>query len=320
MEALSKRENYLRAVRRQSPQWVPMDFGLTPEIETIIVQRIRTTEIAEYFDFDVRICGAVQPEPSRLTNWIEVDSVAEINSLPWQELATPDMYTHMQEAVTTYRSRGYATTAGGANFQEEFAQVLGLERLLLEMAGGTPLAHQLFEKLGEAQIRAAENAARSGADVLGSSGDLGTQGGLLIGPSMFKKYISPIMKAAYDAAKRVNPEIVIFYHSCGNVMDLIELFIEAGVDILDPCQPESLDIFEAKRRYGKDICFHGGIGLQSVMRNGSIVEVRDTVKKTIAYMGDGGGYICAPAHSLLSETPVENVFAFVEAVREFGHY
>jgi len=316
MKTLSKRENYLRAVKRQSPQWVPMDFSLTPDMEKILSEHVKTTDIAEYFDFELRTCGTVQPSPP----WGDVDSVEELDSLPWHELATADMYTPMKAKVDAYKARGYATIAGGANFQEEFSGVLGFERLLLEMAMDSPLVHGLFEKLGETQIRAAENAAKSGADVLGSSADMGTQESLLMSPAMFKQFIFPVMKATYDAAKRINPDIIIFFHSCGNVMDLIELFIEAGVDILDPCQPESLDIFEAKRRFGKDICFHGGIGIQSVMRDGSVTDVRDSVKNTIEIMGEGGGYICSPAHSLLSETPLENVFAFVEAAKEFGRY
>lgn len=316
METLSKRENCLRAIRRQSPQWVPMDFTLTPDMEKNLSQHIKTTEIAEYFDLALRGCGAVQPSPP----WSNVESVEEIDSLPWHELATPDMYTDLRKEVATYKSQGYVTLAGGANFQEEFSGVLGFERLLLEMAMDSPLVNRLFEKLGEAQVRAAENAAKSGTDILGSSADMGTQESLLMSPAMFKKFIFPVMKASYDAAKRINPDIIIFFHSCGNVMNLIELFIEAGVDLLDPCQPESLDIFEAKRRFGKDICFHGGIGIQTVMRDGTVTDVSNSVKKTIEIMGDGGGYICSPSHSLLSETPLENIFAFVEAVKEFGCY
>jgi len=315
---LSKRENYIRAVRRESPQWVPMDFGLTPEMEKIVIERIGTAAVADYFDFDIRGADSVQPAPP--WDLREATSVEEVDRLGWHELATADMYAHQAEPVARFRSQGYATMAGTANFQEEFSGVLGFERFLLEMAEGSSLVHRLFERLGECQVRAAENAARSGADVLGSSGDMATQLAPLISPRMYKEYIFPIMKEAYDAARRVNPDILIFYHSCGNVMDLIELFIEAGVDILDPCQPEALDIFEAKRRYGKELCFHGGIGIQSVMRDGTVGQVKEAVRRTIEVMGEGGGYICSPSHSLLSETPLENVFTFVEAAKEFGRY
>ena len=109
---------------------------------------------------------------------------------------------------------------------------------------------------------------------------------------MFKEYFFPMMKEVIAAAKCVNPDVLVFYHSCGNIEPLVDLFIEAGVDILDPIQPETMDIYELKRRYGRALCFHGGIGIQSTLLYGTPREVRDTVRKTIDAMAEGGGYIC----------------------------
>ena len=81
---------------------------------------------------------------------------------------------------------------------------------------------------------------------------------------------------------------------------------------------ESMDIFELKRRYGKVLSFHGGIGVQSVLPFGTVDEVRDMVRKTIDVMADGGGYLCSTSHTVRHEIPPKNLIAFVETVREYG--
>ena len=67
------------------------------------------------------------------------------------------------------------------------------------------------------------------------------------------------------------------------------------------------------------LTFHGGIGVQSVLPNGSPDEVKDMVRRTIDVMGEGGGYLCSSSHNLRPEIPWLNILAFVEAVREYGH-
>jgi uroporphyrinogen decarboxylase len=104
------------------------------------------------------------------------------------------------------------------------------------------------------------------------------------------------------------------------VETLFEGFIEAGVDILNPIQPECMDIFALKKEYGERLSFHGGIGVQSVMPFGTATQVRDTVRRTIEGMSaGGGGYLCSTAHMIRPEVPWENIMALVETVKEFGH-
>jgi uroporphyrinogen decarboxylase len=52
------------------------------------------------------------------------------------------------------------------------------------------------------------------------------------------------------------------------------------------------------------------------MPHGTPQQVKDEVKRRIKILGEGGGYIVAPAHNIQDDTPVENVFALFEAVKE----
>ncbi len=115
----------------------------------------------------------------------------------------------------------------------------------------------------------------------------------------------------------INPEIVIFYHSCGHVTELIPNLIEAGVDVLDPVQPECMDFARIHEEYGDRLSFHGTIGIQSVMPFGTPDEVRREVFKNLDIAGSHGGLYVCPTHLLEPEVPLENVLAYIQACEDY---
>ena len=122
------------------------------------------------------------------------------------------------------------------------------------------------------------------------------------------------------AAKAVKPDLLVQYHTDGDCSAVIPDLIEVGVDILNPVQPECMDPVEIKKAYGDRLSFSGTIGTQTTMPHGTTDDVRAAVKKMIETVGVGGGLMLAPTHVIEPDVPWENVVAFVEACREFGHY
>jgi uroporphyrinogen decarboxylase len=118
--------------------------------------------------------------------------------------------------------------------------------------------------------------------------------------------------------KSIHPETRIHYHSDGNIFDIVGDLIDAGVDILNPLQPECLDVDEVHRRYGGRVTFDGAIGTQSTMPFGTPDDVRARVKEVIDKYGRNGGLMIAPTHVLEPEVPLENIDAFFDACREYG--
>ena len=118
------------------------------------------------------------------------------------------------------------------------------------------------------------------------------------------------------AAKEINPRVVCYYHSDGNISSVIPDLIETGVEILNPVQPECMDPIAIKKQYGEAVTLWGTIGTQRLMPFGTAREVADTVKTMIREVGYNGGLVIAPTHVLEPEVPWENIEALVEAVRE----
>ncbi len=110
----------------------------------------------------------------------------------------------------------------------------------------------------------------------------------------------------------------VWYHSDGNISDIIDDLIEVGVTVLNPVQPECLDLKWVKDRYADKLAFWGTIGTQSTMPWGTPDDVRNTVKDMIELFGPG--LLLAPTHVLEPEVPWENVLAFFDGIEKYGNY
>lgn len=120
--------------------------------------------------------------------------------------------------------------------------------------------------------------------------------------------------------KKINPEVIVSYHSDGNIEKIIPKLIEIGIEVLNPVQPEAMDPVELKKKYGDRLAFWGTIDTQTIMPFGTPEEVKRVVKERIQTVGKGGGLLIVPTHMLEPEVPWENILAFFEAIEGYGHY
>jgi uroporphyrinogen decarboxylase len=142
----------------------------------------------------------------------------------------------------------------------------------------------------------------------------------MFAPDTWRKMMLSRWRKVWQTAKEINPNVKIWYHSDGNITDIIPDLIEAGVDILNPLQPECLDLDTIYKRYGKRVTFDGCMGTQSTMPWGSPQEVRARVKFLIESFGRQGGLILSPTHVLEPEVPLANIDAFFQACQDYGTF
>lgn len=155
-----------------------------------------------------------------------------------------------------------------------------------------------------------------------SATDFGMQHGLLVSPKTYRALFMPFHRRVNDWIHG-HTTWKTFIHSCGSVVDLIDDFIEAGFDILNPvqCSAALMEPAGLKRRFGERVTFWGaGIDTQHTLPAGSPDEVRAQVRERIKTFGPGGGFVFNTIHNVQPRTPIENVLAMYEAVREYGRY
>ena len=151
--------------------------------------------------------------------------------------------------------------------------------------------------------------------LLGS--DWGTQRDLLISPEAWRIHIKPGEQKEYDLLKANGKDVWI--HSCGNIERIIPDLVEMGVDVLNPIQPECMDIYKLKDDYGDRLTFWGGISTQQTLPNGTPKEVEKETQKIIEYMSKSGGYITSSSQEIQADVPFVNVCALIDTAKAYNN-
>jgi uroporphyrinogen decarboxylase len=202
------------------------------------------------------------------------------------------------------------------------AQLVGLEKLLLDMAMGEPYVEVLIEKCKTFALAVGKKLVSMGVDGIWAGDDFGTQAGMIISPAMWRRYFKERYREVYAALRATNPNIIIMQHSDGAVAPILGDWIEVGLEVFNPVQPNVPGHApeELKSRFGDKLSFWGAIDQQSLLPFGTPKEIEADVKAKIEVLGRGGGYMAAPAHIIQAQTPMENVESFIQAVQQHGVY
>lgn len=154
--------------------------------------------------------------------------------------------------------------------------------------------------------------------ILISGTDFGTQKGELFNPDIFRRLHMPNYKKINDFVHR-NSNVKTMFHSCGSIWNIIEYFIQAGVDILNPVHTNTANMEpqKLKDRFGGRIVFWGGgVETQTVLPYGTPDEVKKQAKERIEIFGSNGGYVFAPVHNIQYGVPPANIKAMIDAAIE----
>ncbi|CEP66116.1 Uroporphyrinogen decarboxylase (URO-D) [Moorella glycerini] len=79
------------------------------------------------------------------------------------------------------------------------------------------------------------------------------------------------------------------------------------------------DARKAKEILGSKFCLYGGVPT-TLLTYGTPQEVKDCVKRAIDELGKDGGFVLASGGVVMSDARRENIFAMLEAAREYGVY
>jgi len=253
-------------------------------------------------------------------------SIDDLETYPWPDPADPGRYEGLEvEVKHLYEHTPYALLGdcGYKNHWEPVFLLLGFERALLAVALEPDLVVALLEKLSVLNAEVTRRFLEITGPYLTAirtSDDLATQTSLMMSPATYRKLIKPYHKRYFSLIKQYT-DAKIFFHSCGNVVSLLDDLIEVGVEALNPVQVAAFrDPAAVKAAYGDRLSFWGGIDTQWVLPYGTPEQVREEVKRRIEQFGPGGGFIAASVHNIQADVPPANILAMSEGVQRYGKY
>jgi len=188
----------------------------------------------------------------------------------------------------------------------------GIEKFFIDLVLNEKYAITLLDKIGEFMVlfneKNLKNLGRH-IDLYGIWDDFADQNSLMISPDLWRKYFKGWYRILIEEAKKYN--LFVCFHVCGSCVEIIPDLIEMGVDILDPVQvsAKNMDLENLKKKFGKDICFHGGIDSQKFLPFAKPEEVSSEIKRIKNLFGEDGGLILGPSHYLTPDIPIENIIS-----------
>jgi len=271
----------------------------------------------------------IRQEPIREEELDPQDNLEEFGPISETEL------DYLEESARRARASGRAVVAsfGGTSFGD-IALVPGLslkhpkgirdvEEWYVSIRTRRQYIHKVFEGQCEIALKNLERiAARVGenVDVVYVCGaDFGTQNSQFCSVADFRELWFPYYQRVNDWIHR-HTQWKTFKHSCGSVSKFYEAFIECGFDIINPvqCSAAHMEPEYLKATFGDRLAFWGGgVDTQRTLAFGTPSDVRDEVLARCEIFARGGGFVFNSIHNIQARTPVENVVAMIEAVKEF---
>jgi uroporphyrinogen-III decarboxylase len=194
----------------------------------------------------------------------------------------------------------------------------GMESFLMDMVFDRKMTERIIGEVGEFCLEFNRRELASigeSADYYGTWDDVAGQNGMIFSPELFRRYFLPLYKKLIEQNKKY--DLDFGWHCCGNVHEVMPMMIDAGIDVFDVVQTSALhmDIETVYRRYGGNVCIHGGLDVQKLLVEKSAEEVAGEVKRIVGLWNNRGGVILAPSHETLPDTPIENIIAIYETLR-----
>jgi len=249
-------------------------------------------------------------------------TLADVEAYHFPDPHDPARYIQAEADIARYKDDYFIIGDCELTMFELSWHLVGMEKYMMDLALQEPYLEALLEKAHHWSLGIATELARRGVDAIWFGDDFGSQTGLMMSPQMWRRAFKPLYAEIFHATKAINPDLLVIMHSDGAVADLLPDLIEIGLEVFNPVQPNvpGHDPRELKDRFGDQIAFFGAIDQQELLPRGSVAEIEADVREKIAILGEGGGYMIAPAHIIQADTSPESVEAFIAAAMKYGSY
>ena len=221
------------------------------------------------------------------------------------------------EKIQAAKDDGKLVRAGVANPYKTAWQLRGMDNVLMDYLVNRPFLEALDDRIYAQYTERMVRAVRAGVDMIVMIGDVAMQDRIIMGPDTWREVDKPRMAKFVAACRAENPDVHMFIHSDGNIMDIMDDIVEIGFDVVNPIQPECMSPIEVKKRWGDKITLHGGISLQEALIKGTEDDIRAEVNELIDTCGRDGGLVMFPSNVIQPDTSPENVVACYHAAKDF---
>jgi uroporphyrinogen decarboxylase len=340
-EIMNGYERFLNAVRRQEPDRVPVwELIIDRPVIEALHGNISLLDFVEKEDLDgltifedgkMEHVGGItyrdewgiiwKLEPNNIFYPFDgpIKSSDDLEKYVLPDADAEYLYGTLKEAVKRFKGQKAITFISHETFEYSHYLLGGMDKLFLYYITDPDFVIELSEAIWQYKNRVIRNALEIGADIIVTGDDYAGRLGTFMSPEHFRKFIVPYLKRAVDLTHSLGSYHI--KHTDGNLWKVLDDIVDTGIDVLDPIEPIAyMDIGEVKEKYGDRVCVTGNVDVTVILPGGSIQDVEEAVKETIAKASPGGGHIMASSNSIHTGVKPENYKTMVETTRKYGTY
>jgi uroporphyrinogen decarboxylase len=249
----------------------------------------------------------------------EVNPLAEIGNLERYRWPGPD-----DERICTQIYRMAEAFPGGDlllagshrdTLWEKAYMLVGMEDLMVYFLSEPDFVREVLHRIMDFQLGIARHYIALGVEFARLGDDLGTQMGPLLGPRIVGEFLVPEYERLFRLYRERN--VLIGFHSCGNVASVLESLMQLGVDVLNPVQATANDLAQVRAVTQGRMALQGGVSSATIME-GPIDRIVDETRERMWQLGREGGYFCGPDQGMPYPRP--HIDALYQAVEQYGRY
>jgi uroporphyrinogen decarboxylase len=198
---------------------------------------------------------------------------------------------------------------------EKSYMLVGMEELMCLLLTEPGAVRELFHRIMDFQLGIARHYLAAGVEMVSMSDDLGTQSRLLLSRPTIEELLVPEYRRLFSLYK--SRGVLVRFHSCGHIEPILDLFMELGVDVLNPVQATANDLRAVRARTSGRMALEGGVS-SALVQSGPVEAIRREVMSRMWELGAEGGYFCGPDQSM--PWPEEHFRALRDTVAAHGVY
>jgi len=200
---------------------------------------------------------------------------------------------------------------------ERLSMLRGFENMLLDPYTNEDDFCRLRDRIVEYHLAIIDQWLERKVNGIFFSDDWGSQRGLLMNPDDWRRFYKPSYKRMFERVRSGGAHV--WMHLCGDITAILPDLIEIGLNVLNPVQPQAMNVKRLSSEFGGKVCFNGGVDVQGTLIRGTPADVKREVHALVDLFGRfNGGYIGGTSHSIMPETPLDNVIAMYEAFLEYS--
>jgi uroporphyrinogen decarboxylase len=334
-EIVTSRDLVLQAIAHESPVRIPATLYIDADLKSRLLRERGYDVDRQFVNDTVRVLWEVESKR------IDADYFTDPFGCTWRDhdggymfvnppMSEPNVADVPRIALFPACEKQRVLDARAANpdafiyyqftmtFGERLWALRGMENYLMDLASEPKFIHGALDVLLEMHMEALEELFTLPIDGVTFGDDFGSQKGLMISPASFREFYKPRLAKLYGRVRDAG--VIVGAHSCGDNTLILGDYIDIGLQIFHPLQPECMDIAAVKREFGKHLTFRGGIGTQGAAAHGTPEDARRAVIQATRILSENGGYLLEPCKPLPGETPLDTAIAFIQALQDVRNY